>query len=392
MTTAPMDRWAWLAALREPVRARAWTLPEWEHVVRLARRLRLLGRLAEALDSDGGLDDLPVPVARALRAEQRFSRWHTQALRWTAERAAAALHGADYQRVLLKGAAYLAQELPIGLGRLPSDLDLLVPRDAIGDAQRRLAAAGWQEVPLDAHDRRYYHAWSHEVPPLRHPKHMIELDLHHNILPPLAQLRVDASLLLAESRPSRWLGWHVLHPHDQILHSAAHLVQDPELSDRVRDLVDLDQLLRQLAPDTADTAGGCVAWQALLERARQLGLGMPLDLVVTLLQRRFQTPVPPAARRQLRAIGASALRRTWLRPALEQALTPVAPDASPHLPQRLAGALLLARYHGTRLPPRLLLVHTWHKLRTRQAPTGAAVGVGPQPLVIRADVAGDAPE
>jgi hypothetical protein len=389
---APIDRWAWLAALREPGRARAWALADWERVVRLARRLRLLARLAETLDSEGGLDGLPDQVVQALRAEQQFSRWQTQALRWTAERAAAALDGADYPRVLLKGAAYLAQELPIGRGRLPSDLDLLVPRAAIRDAQRRLAAAGWQEVPLDAHDHRYYHDWSHEVPPLRHPRHLMELDLHHSILPPLARLRVDASLLLAEARPSRWPGWHVLHPRDQILHSAAHLVQDPELTDRVRDLVDLDQLLRQLAPDAADPSSAEDAWQALVERARELGLGMPLDLVVALLTHRLQTPVPPMARRQLHAIGAGALQRAWLLPALEQALTPLEPDGHPSWPQRLAGPLLLARYHVTRLPPRLLLLHVWHKLRTRRAPSAATADAALQPLPVRADAVGETRE
>ena len=59
----------------------------------------------------------------------------------------------------------MAQGLPIAAGRLPSDLDILVPRTALPAAQNSLAAAGWRTVDMDEHDRLYYEDWSHEVPP-----------------------------------------------------------------------------------------------------------------------------------------------------------------------------------------------------------------------------------
>ena len=82
----------------------------------------------------------------------------------------AAIQPADYPCVLLKGAAYMAQGLPIAAGRLPSDLDILVPKAALPIAQESLAAAGWRTVDMDEHDRLYYEDWSHEVPPMRHPQ------------------------------------------------------------------------------------------------------------------------------------------------------------------------------------------------------------------------------
>lgn len=81
------------------------------------------------------------------------------------KRVALQLEGADYPLVLLKGGAYIGQGLPISRGRLPSDVDILVPRANIASASARLQAAGWISKPLDAHDHRYYHDWSHEVPP-----------------------------------------------------------------------------------------------------------------------------------------------------------------------------------------------------------------------------------
>jgi hypothetical protein len=364
MTAPAAPWWAWLSALRDPAVVDRWTLDDWQRVIRLSRRTRLLGRLGEALVADGRLAAVPEPAARHLRAELRFARWQTQALCWAAERAGTCLADAPYPKVLLKGAAYIAQGLAIGRGRLPSDLDLLVPKTALADAQRRLAAQGWREMALDEHDRRYYREWTHEVPPMRHPAHSLELDLHHNILPPVARLRVDAVKLLARVQPSPWAGWQVLDPLDQILHSAAHLFQDSDLSDRVRDLVDLDALLRE-----GLKASGF--WPALTERARELGLGAPLALACHFTQAWLDTPVPPAVHAALRPSGPGPVQRLWLLPALSLALTPVEPDGRATLQQRLAARLVLLRYHLTRMPLTLLLPHAWHKLRQRP---GAAAG------------------
>jgi hypothetical protein len=231
---------AWLPALRDPAVVLGWDLAQWEYVIRLSRRLRLLGRLAEGVAAAGLLEQVPAQAARHLRAEMHVSRWRTAALRWVLERVDTALAQAPYPRVLLKGAAYLGQELPIAHGRLPSDADILVPLEHLADAQARLLRAGWAEAGMDDHDQRYYREWSHELPPMRHPLHALELDLHHNIVPPVARATVDAAPLLARLQPSIWPGWQVLQPADQVLHSATHLFGDSEARDRLRDLVDLD--------------------------------------------------------------------------------------------------------------------------------------------------------
>lgn len=366
---------AWLAALRDPAQAARWTAADWDRAVRLARRLRLLARLGESLDAAGMLAQVPPAAARHLRAEMRLARWQTRALAWLAERAGAALDGAPYPRVLLKGAAYVADGLALGRGRLPSDLDILVPRAHLGDAQARLAAAGWSELALDAHDRRYYHEWSHEAPPMRHPAHPLELDLHHNILPPVARLTVDADRLLARVRPSGWPGWQALDPLDQILHSAAHLFQDPELTDRLRDLADLDALCRL-------HAGGADFWPALLHRAHELGLGQPLWLALHFLRAWFALPVPQDA--ALDALGPPRRQRGALLALLRSVLTPVEPDAAPGAARRLAGRAWLLHHHLGRMPLRLLLPHAWHKLR---APGKAVAAGGEAPRPVKVDEA-----
>ena len=359
LPSAPPQALAWLQALRTPAAALAWTLTDWERVVRLSRRLRLLGRLAESVDTAGLMHQVPEQAARHLRAELQYSRWRTTHLLWALERLGAHLEGIGCPLVLLKGAAYIGQDLPIAAGRLPSDIDILVPREHLTDAQARLVRAGWSETELDEHDRRYYHEWSHEVPPMRHGLHGLELDLHHNILPPVAHTHVDAALLLARLQPSRWPQWQVFQPHDQVLHSAAHLFHDSEARDRMRDLVDLDGLLRHFGALPG-------FWDGLPDRARQLGLAEPLALACHFAQRWLQTPVPAAAEAGLRAIAPSPLRRAWLHPLLATILTPTEPDEAPPWRQGAAAQVLLVRYHYRRMPLRILVPHLWHKARARR--------------------------
>ncbi len=226
----------------------------------------------------------------------------------------------------------------------------------LADAQQRLLAAGWQELELDAHDQHYYREWSHEVPPMRHPQHRIELDLHHNILPPVARTHVDADMLLARLQPSNWPAWVVLHPLDQVLHSAAHLFLDSEMRDRVRDLVDLDGLLRYFGAEPG-------FWSQLPERAQALGLAEPLALACHFCVRWLGTPIPAQTRQSIEANGPGRWRRAWLLPLFEAVLMPSEPDDSPPVKQDLAAMVLLARYHRQRMPLRILLPHLWHKFR-----------------------------
>jgi len=356
----------WLASLRQPELALAWPLAEWQRVVPLARRTRLLARLAEGLSDRGLLDQVPLQPRRHLLADQCLSRWRMLQLRWTLAHVESALAGAPYPTVLLKGTAYLAQGLPIAAGRLPSDLDLLVPRAHLEDAQARLFAADWAEQPMDAHDRKYYHDWSHEVPPMTHPQTQVELDLHHNILPPVAHVPIDAALLLADCVPSGWPHWQVLSPVDQVLHSAAHLFFDADLRDRLRDLVDLDGLLRHFPAQWP----GNEFWTVLCARADQLGLQEPLALALHFCQRWLSTPVPAPVVAHGRRVGPGHLQRAWLLPALATAMAPGDTSMLPGWRVSVSARLLQMRYHLRRMPLEMLVPHLWHKWRRAAAPMG----------------------
>lgn len=353
----PPPNLAWLQAIRTPQCALNWSMPEWERVVRQGRRLRLLSRLAEGLATARLIDRVPVQARRHLVAELRLSRSRIQAIAWTLERMEAAFADARYPRVLLKGAAYIGQQLPIAKGRLPSDLDILVPLSQLQDAVLRLQQAGWSAVELDEHDSRYYHEWSHEVPPMRHSLYPVELDLHHNILPP-GRVNIDAKPLLDKVLASRWTSWQVLCPVDQSLHSAAHLFFDAEPRDRVRDLVDLDGLFRHFG----DVPG---FWDELPKRACLLGLLEPLALACHFTQSWLDTPIPVQMHENMAAAAPRAARMRWLVPLMEAVLMPSDPNFSDSAGKRLATTVVMARYHLHRLPIRVLVPHLWRKWRAR---------------------------
>jgi hypothetical protein len=370
--TNPWPDLSWLGALQRPADTLGWSLPEWDHHVRLARRLRLLARLAESVLGAGLAGQLPPPVVNALQGEARLARARIQALRWCRESVAAALDGLDAPLVLLKGAAYMAQRLPNAAGRLPSDLDILVPEAVLPQARQQLIAAGWTEIELDEHDQRYYREWSHELPPMRHPLHAMELDLHHNILPPVARDHVDAALLLQRARAladDAEAPWWVLAPEDQVLHCAAHLVHDSEQRDRLRDLVDLQVLLAVPAAD------GAPLGPRLVDRARELGLVDALVLGAALVRDGLRSPLEPALAEFVRA-GLADRRRASLLRQLATVLAPRDPAADPTWQARWAESVLLVRHHWRRMPLPLLLQHTWHKwaVKGRTSPDAEADG------------------
>lgn len=348
----------WLEALGRPEACLAWSLGEWSRVIRQARSLRLLARLAEALEDPGIEGALPSQPRNHLVAERRRSRARLRALTWTIDNVGRALAPLNAPKLLLKGAAYVAQDLPIARGRLPSDLDILVPKAHLDEAQRLLAGHDWQEVELDAHDQRYYRDWSHEAPAMHNPHFELELDLHHGILPPVASTTVDPDLLLSRCVPSGRTGWHVLSPVDQVLHSAAHLFLDSELRGRIRDLVDLRGLMECFGRHPS-------FWDELEVRSNELGLASQLALGLHYAHRWVGASVPEPLLARSRRAQLTPVTQAWLLPLLDAVMLPPDPDADEPLSRRMAARLLLMRYHWNRLPLRLLVPHLLHKSAKR---------------------------
>jgi hypothetical protein len=114
----------WLQALRDPEIVTGWSLPDWQDRIRLARRLRLLGRLAERVHSAELQGRLPEPVQRHLLAERRQSQARGRAMWWTLAHVGQALADTEYPKVLL--GQLTAQRLPTRRAAC-HPTDILVP-------------------------------------------------------------------------------------------------------------------------------------------------------------------------------------------------------------------------------------------------------------------------
>ena len=358
LPTATDHRADLLQALRQPASALALSLRGWEDLVRLARHAAVLGRLAAALEAGGLLDQVPAAPRAHLEATMLLARAQHAEVRRECAYIHQALAHLDEPPVLLKGAAYVMAGLPAAAGRLFSDIDILVPHAQLAAVEIGLGRFGWITTHHDAYDQRYYREWMHELPPLEHSVRGTVIDAHHTILPLTARLQPPVQRLFEQALPVEG-GFRILAPADMVLHSIVHLFHNEELSHGLRDLSDIDLLLRHFSRSETD-------WVALVDRGRELGLQRPLWYGLHSVARILGTPVPPQVLR--RAAGGSPGRAmsTLMDALWWRALRPQHPMAAP-AGTSVALFLLYLRAHWLRMPPLLLARHlsikAWRRLR-----------------------------
>ncbi|HYI40592.1 MAG TPA: nucleotidyltransferase family protein [Allosphingosinicella sp.] len=352
----------WLARLlADPGSAAQVT--DWTSLIAIARAESLAGSLAWRLK---GME-LPEGVEALLEAARRDSEAvRVQAL-WEAEMARRALKPLGIPVILLKGTAYAAAGLEAGRGRSIGDLDILVPRSALPDVERALLAAGWEWVKEDGYDDQYYRRWMHELPPLIHRERDRMIDVHHAILPLTARPKPDMAAMIAARVPLAD-GLFTLAPADMIVHSAAHLFADGDLAGGLRNLWDIDRLLREFGERDPEF------WPALRDRSDRHGLLPAVGRAIRLAHHLYGTPVnwgqlpispgralSGKARRaeignchQLLAADALFRRRLLALDGWGQATRPFT---------RLG---FYVRSHWLRMPPMMLARHLWVKARKKR--------------------------
>jgi len=351
-------RWkALLDALREPASMARLDEATWDLLLRQALSAGLLARLGALARQAGVEASLPAPVRRQMRALLALSDEQRRAVRWELVQLSTSLAALPGPVMLLKGAAYVAGDLPPAAGRLFSDIDLLVPRAQLDEAEAALMLTGWITGADNAYDQRYYRQWMHELPPMVHLRRQTNLDLHHSILPLTARIKTPVAPLIAAAVPvAEFPRFSLPCPLDQVLHSATHLLHEGEWGHGLRDLVDLDSLLRAQAVQDG-------FWDALLKRAAELSLGRPLYYALALCRRWLHTPVPDAA--LARCPGRpGVLTRGIMQALLSRALTG-AHRGSTAPGTRVAEFVLYVRSHYLRMPLHLLLPHLLMKALAR---------------------------
>ena len=341
-------------ALRSPDTLFRFSMADWDILVRQARSAGLLARIRHVLAQNSMLEAIPAEARWHFEAAATLADKQQLAVRWEAKKIREALADLDIPVILLKGSAYVMANLPAATGRLFNDIDILVPRDQLSQVEAALMLAGWSPTGLSDYDQRYYRRWMHEIPPLQHVMRATVLDVHHAILPDTARYHPDSAKLRSRAVAVESLpGVYVLSVEDRILHSATHLFHDGELPHGLRDLTDLDLLLR-------DAAGDPDFWPRLAVRANELQLGRSLFYALRYLRHFLDTPVPVGIMTALDAHSPNRATLALMDGIFSRALAPThASCADAFTPAARLAAFV--RAHWLRMPAHLLIPHLFHK-------------------------------
>ena len=364
-------------ALRDPASVLTLDDADWTALLTIAHAERLRATLAHRVEG------LPVP-ARATdilqSARIAADEARVRAL-WEVDMARRALAPLGVPVVLLKGSAFVAAGLSAGQGRLVGDLDILVPRDRLDDVEAALLTAGWEWLKSDPYDDAYYRRWMHELPPMIHRERDAMIDVHHTILPLTARPKPDAAAMIGESvslspspsgeglgrgvsleenvddfsrsqappqtPPLKGRGLSVLSPEDMIVHAAAHLLADGDMSGGLRNLWDIHCLL-------GDNVDQPDFWTRLDARAAHHGLGAAVARALRLSADLFGAAIPKQYDRWNR-------QDKWYRTRL------LARDGWGRETHKGVRFWFYVRSHLIRMPLPLLVRHLWTKWRRGRA-------------------------
>ena len=326
-------------ALREPVSVTSLPERDWTALIAIARAESLIGSLAYRLEGMA----LPAKVERILDDARRDAEQARRQALWEAEMARRALAPLGVPVILLKGTAYAAAGLSAGIGRSIGDLDIMVPRESLDAVQEALLGASWEWVKESAYDDLYYRQWMHELPPLIHHERDRMIDVHHTILPLTHRRRPDAAAMVADSVVLE-NGLRVLSPADMVVHSVAHLFADGDLAGGLRNLWDIDRMLREF---------GCEEgfWTQLRERAELHQLRPEVGRALRLANSFYGTPGDAGLSGVRRASDSLFERRLLARNGWGQ---------TTRKPLRIG---FYVRSHWLRMPPLMLARHLWIKAR-----------------------------
>ncbi len=343
-----------LAFIKNPERALSYNNEQWSLLIRMAKACKLSAHIGWIISQQAITYTQPEKIHSHFIASQKIAEFRQRQALWELNRLRRALTDLPINVVVLKGCAYLLAELPFAKARLLSDVDIMVKKQNIEVIEQTLLDQDWLSMKVDDYDQQYYRQWMHEIPPLRHIVRSIEVDIHHTIIPPTSRLKPNPELLFDSAVSISGGKFKVLAPCDMVLHSAVHLFFDSDLGNKLRDLVDLDQLLRHFYAQNPDF------FTDLMARAELLGLQRPLYYTLKYTNQFLDTPLTKNQQQAIKTIAPSFIIRNLMHLLIPLALLPEHPD-KPKKSVGVARWLLYIRSHYLRMPLNLLIPHLLRK-------------------------------
>jgi hypothetical protein len=344
-----------LSCLKNPENVAKLSVGQWSLLLRMARVCKLVAHLAWLIGQHKLSHHVPEKVNNHFQAAHAVIAYRRRMAFWEMNRLQRALAGINTDIIALKGCAYLLMGIPFADTRVFADVDLMVDKSQIDSVEKTLLDKNWQPLKLDDYDQYYYRQWMHEIPPLCHYSREMEVDIHHTIIPTTSALQPDPKRLLRDAIAiDSNTRFKVLAPCDMLLHSAVHLFFDSDLNNKLRDLVDLDQLLRHFSATDNNF------FQALLLRAQELGLQRPLYYGLRYSHGLLDTPVPDGILLHSQTFAPPLVMRALMDHLVPIALLPEHPDDASKT-AAFARWLLFIRSHYLRMPLKLLIPHLTRK-------------------------------
>jgi len=250
---------------------------DWSLLIQQARAAGLFATLYNQFLAEDLLPQVPLRVQKHLLSGQQYADKQKHSLLTELLTLESVFSDAPYPCVILKGAAYRCAGFNYARGRLFSDIDLLVPKQSLDDASRRLAAFGYVDGEMNDYDRAYYLRWSHQLPPKYNLLTGASLDLHHHIYPVASAEKLNIQPFFEQSALLDGSALRIPPASLMFVHACVHLFYQEESHKLQKDLIDLSMLFREVSSTQP----------ILLQMAQQIGAEKAVSYGLKMLDRIF---------------------------------------------------------------------------------------------------------
>lgn len=271
-----------IKVLQEPSYIRTFTHHDWMVFVQQSYACYLTGRISYLLSKESLLDSVPDKVRWHFESARTLAEAHTRDINIEVKEIRQALKITGVKPVFLKGTAYILAQDDAGCGRTFADVDIYVPKDRLPAVENALKMRGWHKEQLTPYDETYYYKWMHEIPPMVNAGRGTTLDVHHNLTPLTSRYRFNADMLIAADN----IAPDVLQPEVRLLHSIVHLFMETGYEKGLRDLSDIDLMIKQFSSSDSSF------WNVLMERSEELGFNRLLFYGLRYAKKLLGSPVP----------------------------------------------------------------------------------------------------
>jgi hypothetical protein len=334
----------------DPSLIEGYTVIQWNLLLRQSYCTGLVARMFYLFKKNKLCQYIPKEIYWHFASAMCFADSYQQDILIEMSHIERAFHMAGISPVYLKGVAYLLAQDEAGKGRVFSDIDVYVSQNKLADVERFLKWQGWSAGDIDKYDDNYYRQWMHEIPALTHQIRGSTLDLHHNLIPLTSRLSIKTPLIELNIKS----GTQVLAIEDRIIHSMCHLFLEGEFSKGMRDMTDLDLLIRQYGDNDS------LFFERLTDRAIAVGAGKIIFYALRYLNEYLGTQVDSNITGKLLKYRPSKRKLRLMDRLFGNVLfNPLALDNS--MSNQLSHGLMFIRAHWLRMPLHLLIPHLLRK-------------------------------